>query len=93
MYNITIRVASKGDSLESMGTLPPRMCGRAKLINSLPSDRFSACSIHVGPCERPPSVKQPAAGGGRLPTRVGEEFMQGGFGPASTTLSEREQLK
>ena len=34
-----------------------------------------------------------AAGGGRLPTRVGKEFVQGGFGPASTTLSAGEQLK
>ena len=34
-----------------------------------------------------------AAGGGRLPTRVGKEFVQGGFGLASTTLSARGQLK
>ena len=34
-----------------------------------------------------------AAGGGRLPTRVGKEFVQGGFGPASTTLSAGGQLK
>ena len=34
-----------------------------------------------------------AAGGGRLPTRVGKEFVQGGFGPASTTLSAGGQFK
>ena len=34
-----------------------------------------------------------AAGGGRLPTRVGKEFVQGGFGPASSTLSAGGQFK
>ena len=34
-----------------------------------------------------------AAGGGCLPTRVGKEFVQGGFGPASTTLFAGGQLK
>ena len=34
----------------------------------------------------PPAVSMyAAAGGGRLPTRVGKDFVQGGCGPASTT--------
>ena len=33
-----------------------------------------------------------AAGGDRLPAGVGETFVQGGFGPASTTPSTRGQL-
>ena len=34
-----------------------------------------------------------AMAGGRLPTRVGKDFVQGGFGPACTTLSAGRQLK
>ena len=49
-------------------------------------------SVHGAPASANTHGKA-AAGGGRLPTRVGKEFVQGGFGPASSTLSAGGQLK
>ena len=48
--------------------------------------------LHGAPASASTHLKA-AAGGGRLPTRVGKEFVQGGFGPASVTLSAGGQLK
>ena len=62
------------------------------LENFFPPAVSMCVPVHGAPASASTHPKA-AAGAGRLPTRVGKEFVQGGFGPAGSTLSAGEQLQ